>query len=84
MPAKPVERDLLLRVLVRAAFALKRPTLVSREERWQWQHTNPLDSHAMLLAAFIRVEVDEHGDWEPTWRHEVGRRPSFTARAPAR
>ncbi|MGH3712667.1 MAG: hypothetical protein ACRDT4_04290 [Micromonosporaceae bacterium] len=71
VPAKPIERDLLLKALVRAAFALKRPALVSHEERLRWRHTNPLDSHAMLVAAFVRVEIDERGDWHPAWRHEV-------------
>ncbi|MGH3729331.1 MAG: hypothetical protein ACRDTU_11345 [Micromonosporaceae bacterium] len=69
--AEPIERDLLLKVLVRAAFALKQPALVSRAERQTWWYTNPLDSHRMLAAAFVRVEVDPGGGWQPTWRHEA-------------
>lgn len=71
VPAVPVEQDLLLRVLVRAAFALKRPTLVSAEEAHRWQGVDPLDSHAMLVAGFAHVDVDDCGEWAPAWRHET-------------
>ncbi|MGH3715090.1 MAG: hypothetical protein ACRDT4_16740 [Micromonosporaceae bacterium] len=68
-----MERDLLLKVLVRAAFVFKRPRLVTAEERRRWEHTNPLDSHAMLVAGFSRVDVDDAGAWHPQWRHETAR-----------
>ncbi len=35
--ARPMERDLLLKVLVRAAFVMKRPMLVAAEERRRWE-----------------------------------------------
>ncbi|MGH3646284.1 MAG: hypothetical protein ACRDTM_03775 [Micromonosporaceae bacterium] len=71
VPAVPIEQDLLLKVLVRAAYALKRPGLVTPEERHRWHLVNPLDSHAMLVAGFVRVDVDDRGEWLPVWRHEL-------------
>ncbi|MQA27176.1 MAG: hypothetical protein GEU94_17310 [Micromonosporaceae bacterium] len=71
VPAEPVEHDLLLKTLVRAAFTLKHPTLVATEEARRWRLVNPLDSHAMLVAGFVRVDVDDSGAWHPVWRHET-------------
>jgi len=83
VPAEPVERDLLLKVLVRAAFAFKRPALVSAEELHRWQGVNPLDSHAMLVTGFVRVDIDQRGHWHPAWRHEAGHAPKRTTGARA-
>ncbi|MGH3712945.1 MAG: hypothetical protein ACRDT4_05715 [Micromonosporaceae bacterium] len=75
MPAEPVERELLLKVLVRAATALKHPGLVSIDEAQRWRLTNPLDSRAMPLAGLVRAEVGDEGDCRPVWRHEEFRDP---------
>lgn len=81
--AVPVEQDLLLKALVRAAFAVKHPALVSADEARRWSLANPLDSHAMLVAGFARVNVNDLGAWEPVWRHESGGGQSLTAKVQA-
>ncbi len=78
--AEPVEQDLLLKALVRAAFALKHPALVSPEEARRWGAVNPLDPHAMLAAGFVHVDVDHTGRCRPAWRHESDRSRSGLAR----
>lgn len=78
-----VDQDLLLKVLVRAAFALKWPTLVADTELRRWQLIDPLDSRAMLIAGFITVHVDDTGNWHPVWRHQAPRNvPPSRAQAP--
>ncbi|MGH2600521.1 MAG: hypothetical protein ACRDJ9_14190 [Dehalococcoidia bacterium] len=83
--AAPLERTLLLRALVRAHIALygigrRGPILfsglppeesveVSAQEARRWQRCAPLDRRGMLWAAFARVEIDEHGQPRPLWRH---------------
>lgn len=83
LPAVPAEQDLLLKALVRAAFVLKRPALVSRAEVRRWQLVDPLRSHAMLTAGFVRVDVDDSGECRPVWRHETDHVRATTVTAEA-
>ncbi|MGH3735757.1 MAG: hypothetical protein ACRDT6_09070 [Micromonosporaceae bacterium] len=43
--------------------------VVSAAEQQRWQHTDPSDHRAMLLAAYVRVTVDAAGTVTPVWRH---------------
>ncbi|MGH3646270.1 MAG: hypothetical protein ACRDTM_03705 [Micromonosporaceae bacterium] len=43
--------------------------VVSPVELRRWQHTDPRDHHAMMLAAYVRVTVDAEGNVTPVWRH---------------
>ncbi|MGH3713201.1 MAG: hypothetical protein ACRDT4_07025 [Micromonosporaceae bacterium] len=84
VPAEPAEQELLLLVLVRAASASKHPDLVSTEETRRWRLTNPLDSHAMLLAGLVRADVSDGGVLLPVWRHEEAYRDLAVGRETSR
>ncbi|MGH3736445.1 MAG: hypothetical protein ACRDT6_12620 [Micromonosporaceae bacterium] len=61
-----------------------RPTgtlVVSSEELRRWQHTDPRDHRAMLLAAYMRVTVDAAGTVTPVWRPTEGAAMSKAAGA---
>ncbi|MQA25658.1 MAG: hypothetical protein GEU94_09320 [Micromonosporaceae bacterium] len=55
---------------------------VSVEEARRWQQCAPLNRRGMLRVAFLRVDIDEHGQARPVWRHRTdgGGRPGGDGR----
>ena len=71
--ASEVEDHLLLGALIRGAvvatrYSGARPP-VTAEELDRWRATDVFDRRAVMLTAFVRVDVTARGELRPVWRH---------------